>query len=76
MKMGLENRLTDDLVRIASAGGGFQLNVATRMTDDLVRIAAAAKIGECQVIFTGMETRMTNDLVRIASAAQGHVIFG
>ena len=40
--MGLESRLTDDLIRIAAAGGGFRLQAGSRLTDDLTRIAAAA----------------------------------
>lgn len=73
--MEFKTRLTDDLVRIAAAGGGFRLDASTRHTDDLVRIAAAAKHGGATVIFIGLSSRMTNDLVRIGAAGQGFVIF-
>lgn len=71
----MKTRMTDDLVRIASAGGGFRLEAGTRMTDDLVRIASAASQGGGTVYFSGIKTRMTADLVRIASAGNGHVVF-
>jgi len=37
-----EGRSTNDLARIASARGGFEINMGARPTDDIVRIAAAA----------------------------------
>jgi hypothetical protein len=39
--MSFENRQTDELVRIAGAGGGFTLSAGNRQTDELVRIASA-----------------------------------
>ena len=71
----MKTRMTDDLVRIASAGGGFRLEAGTRMTDDLVRIASAASRGGGTIYLRGMNTRMTDDLVRIASAGKGHIVF-
>ena len=71
----MKRRMTNDLVRIASAGGGFRLEAKTRMTDDLVRIASAASMGGGTIFLSGMNIRMTDDLVRIASAGKGHVIF-
>ena len=39
----LENRTTEELIRIAAAGGGFRLSAGTRATEELIRIAAAGK---------------------------------
>lgn len=72
--MSFENRLTDDLVRIAEAGGGFTLSADNRLTSDLVRIAAAASTKGARVTFTGLGNRLTNDLVRIAIAGDGCVV--
>jgi hypothetical protein len=59
-------RATDELVRIAAAGGGFRINAA-RCVDDLVRIAAAAgnsKHGTRTVIH-GVGNMSTDDLVAL-----------
>lgn len=73
--MSFESRSTDDLIKIASRGGGFILDAATRSTDDLVRIAARADGTKAKIILRGMKTRSTDDLVRIASRGGGAVIF-
>lgn len=72
--MSLETRGTEDLVRIAHAGGGFRLKASTRATEDLVKIAHAAG-GKARIVFAGMSTRSSQDLVRIASAGKGSVVF-
>jgi len=71
--MSFEMRTTDDLVRIAAAGGGFRLDAAMRTTDDLVRIASAASTKGAHVVFAGLKLRTTDDLVRIAAAGKGSV---
>jgi len=73
--MSIEFRVTDDLVRIAAAGGGFRLDASHRLTDDLVRIAAAARNGGARLFFSGMSARLTDDLVRIGAAGKGSVVF-
>lgn len=65
----------NDLVRIASAGGGFNLSCATVSTDDLIRIAAAASILKPTLTFTEAESKPIQDLVRIAAAGKGCVQF-
>lgn len=70
-----EAKMTQDLVEIAAAGGGFTLNAGARMSRDLALIAAAAKRGGATVTFKGLGSRMKNDLIAIASAGSGHVIF-
>jgi hypothetical protein len=73
--MDFDIRLTNDLVRIASAGGGMRIDGSKRLTADLVRIASAASISGARVTMTGMGKRLTNDLVAIASAGKGAVSF-
>lgn len=69
-----ENRTTDELVRIAMAGGGFKLGAAMRTTDDLVRIALATQ-GKGRVTFEGLSMRTTDEIVRIALAGKGSIDF-
>lgn len=73
--MSFQSRLTDDLVRIAAAGGGFRFVASARLTDDLVRIAAAASKHNARVFMSGMSARLTDDLVRIGAAGKGAVVF-
>jgi len=65
----------DDLIQIASAGGGFRLDATHRYPDELIQIATAAKTGGATVIFSGMVTYYTDDLIQIATAGKGSVIF-
>ena len=73
--MSFQAMSTEDLVRIASAGGGFRLDVAGRSTDDLVRIAGAASGWGVRLVFAGMTDFSADDLVRIAEAGEGTVEF-
>ncbi|MFA5093328.1 MAG: hypothetical protein WC543_05250 [Candidatus Omnitrophota bacterium] len=73
--MGLELRLTDDLVRIAASGGGLRFQATSRLTEDLVRIALAGSNSGARLYFLGMSSRLTEDLVRIALAGKGAVVF-
>ncbi|MET3591830.1 hypothetical protein ABID26_001214 [Mesorhizobium shonense] len=68
-------RPTNDLVQIASFGGGFTLDAAGRSTDDLVKMASFAKDKGCRIVLRGMNGRPTNDLIRIASFGGGCVHF-
>lgn len=70
----MNRRQTNDLVRIAAAGGGFRVD-ASRGTSDLVRIAAAASAHGARVVVYGAENMPTDDLVRIAAAGKGAVVF-
>lgn len=73
--MSIQNLMTNDLIRIAAAGGGFRLDCKNRMTDDLIRIAAASQANNCTLIFSGMGMRLVDDLIRIGAASGGNVIF-
>jgi DNA replication protein len=74
--MALENRTTDDLVRIISSGGGLEMVSAHRTVDDLVRIAAAAARSGARVKLLGVGHRTVDDLVRVAASGKGMVTFG
>ncbi|NHZ85594.1 MAG: hypothetical protein GWP19_06910 [Planctomycetia bacterium] len=72
--MSFEHKTTDDLVRIAAAGGGFTLTATHKTTDDLVRIAAAASGKGSRITFAGLTHKTTDDLVRISAAGKGCII--
>jgi hypothetical protein len=72
--MSFENRHTDELVRLAVAGGGFTLSAANRPTGDLVRIAVAASSSGARVTFTGLSNRHIDELVRMGVAGKGCVV--
>lgn len=69
------NRTTEELIRIAAAGGGFMLNATRRPTDDLIKIAAAGASKAARLTFAGLARRPTNELVMIAAAGRGCVDF-
>lgn len=68
-------KLTDDLVKIARAGGGMYIDASKRLTDDLVKIARAASTSDARIIMTNASKKLTDDLVKIARAGQGCVVF-
>lgn len=70
-----ELRSVEDLMKIASAGGGFRLDAGMRTTEDLMKIAYCAKGSGARLTFTNMAHRQTHDLMRIASAGGGSVSF-
>lgn len=70
-----DHMVTDDLIRIAFAGGGFTLKASTRSTDDLIRIAHAASSKGARVTFAGLRARSTDDFIRIGAAGKGSVDF-
>lgn len=65
-------KTTDDLIRIAAAGGGIDLSNTPKTTPDLIRIAAAAAGKGSQIWINGNKT--TDDLLRICSAGRGSVM--
>jgi DNA replication protein len=71
----MQNRTTDDLIRIAAAGGGFILEAGNRTTDDLIRIAAAASGKGSFLHLRGVGNRTTDELIRIGAASKGSVVF-
>jgi hypothetical protein len=73
--MPIQTRSTEDLIRIAAAGGGFRLVASVRPTEDLIRIAAAASTGSARIFMSGLSMRPTEDLIRIGAAGQGCAVF-
>ncbi len=71
----MEQIKIENLIKIASAGGGLRLNGHDVDIDDLVNLASAACRGGGELYLSGMDTTNTEDLVRIASACPGRVIF-
>jgi hypothetical protein len=70
----MEGRVTNDLVRIAAAGGGLKFNGGPRTAEDLIRIAAAIANGGGTLYLTGMSGRTTDDIIRIVSVGKGRVV--
>lgn len=69
------SRSTDDLIKIATAGGGFILDGETQSTDDLVKVANAAAEFEVIVTVKNVGGKTTDELIQIASAGDGMVVF-
>lgn len=69
--MSLQAKTTSELVSIAAAGGGFNLNASNKTTSELVRIAAAGSTSGAQLTFTGLNNKTTSELVRIGAAGKG-----
>jgi hypothetical protein len=67
-------RTTNDLERIAAAGGGFRIS-AMRGANDLVRIAVATSSHHARIVIYGTEGMTTEDLIRVGSAGKGAVSF-
>ena len=70
-----DGKSVNDLVRIAAAGGGFEIDRGFLTVDDLVRIAAAASTHQARVTVTNLGMLSINDLVRIGAAGKGSVSF-
>lgn len=69
------NKTTEQLVRIAAAGGGFYIDTSNKTTEQLVRIAAAASRSNAKIVVTGASNKTTEQLVRIAAAGKGCIMF-
>ncbi len=65
----------DQLVRIASAGGGMRINAQGKTVDQLVRIASAASTKGAQITIINVNLFTIDQLVRIASAGKGSIVF-
>ena len=68
-------RTTDELVQIASAGGGFTLDATAHTTQGLTEIASAASTSKCTIRILKCQSITTEDLLTIAYAGKGCVIF-
>ena len=66
---------TDDLVKIADAGGGLTLDADAKSKDELVQIATAAAGSDAGVTFRNVTALAVDDLVEIAKAGDGCITF-
>ena len=73
--MSHDYRTTQDLIRIASHGGGFTINGGTRSVEDLIKIAAAGSSTRARITFTNMSAMKVDELIRIGAAGNGSVEF-
>ncbi len=67
--------MTNDLIRIAAAGGGMVLDSKKIMINDLIRIAAASSSGTGKIILNNVNGILVDDLIRISAAGKGNIIF-
>lgn len=65
----------EDLISIATAGGGLDLDVSGRASNELMSIASAASQSGARIIFRGLGGRMISELISIAAAGKGAVQF-
>ena len=65
---------TEDLIKIAAAGGGFVLEATGFQLNDLVRIASAAASTQARITIRGTHLP-TDQMIQIAAAGRGVVVF-
>lgn len=68
-------KTTNELIRIAFAGGGFTIDASTYTTNELIRIAYAASNLRSGIHILNANKKTTDELVRIAFASKGCVTF-
>ncbi len=68
-------RTTDELIRIALAGGGFTIDARNYTTDELVQIAIAASNLGSRIRILNTNWMETEELIEIAIASKGCVTF-
>ena len=71
----MKGKTTEQLARIANAGGGFRLSAKDFSVDQLARIANATGQKPSRIEITDCELLGTNQLARIAQAGNGSVFF-
>lgn len=65
----------DQIVRIAAAGGGMNINAQGKTVDQVVRIAAAASSHQSKLVIRNTQAYTVDQLVRVAAAGKGCVFF-
>lgn len=68
-------KTTDELVQIASAGGGFSIDAAKLTNEEIISIASAASGRKSRITVLNVNMKTTDELVAIASAGNGCVVF-
>lgn len=67
--------MVSDLIRIAAAGGGLQLDCEKYMIYDLIRIVAAGSQKQSMILLENCKKLSAYDAIKIAEAGNGYVIF-
>jgi hypothetical protein len=65
----------DQIVRIAAAGGGMNIDTQGKTVDQVVRIAAAASGKQAKLVIRNTQGYTVDQLVRVAAAGKGCVFF-
>jgi hypothetical protein len=66
---------TDELVRLAANGGGFEVDVAQFSQADLVRIAANTAASGAKIVIINARHISIDNLVQIAANGKGNIFF-
>ena len=72
--MSLQTKTTSELIKIAAAGAGFNLNTSHKTTSELIKIATAASTSGAQLTFSGLKNKTTSELIKIGAAGKGCVV--
>lgn len=65
----------DQIVRIAAAGGGMNIDAKGKTVEQVVNIAAAASTNQSKLVIRNSQTYTVDQLIRIAAAGKGCVFF-
>ena len=68
-------RSIDELIKIASAGGGFTMDASRCTTDEVIRVAKVAGETGAELRISRICGKTTDDLVKIARVGKGRVFF-
>lgn len=71
--VAIEGKSPEDLVQIALAGAGLELDARRYSVQDLITIARALR-PECIMTIANCEGKSTSELVSIVDAAPGRVV--
>jgi hypothetical protein len=72
--VAIEGKSPADLIKLALAGSGLELDGRRYSTQDLMAIVRALK-SNCTLVVTNADEKTTSDLVALAEAAPGRVVF-
>lgn len=75
ISMTIKTLTTNDLVRVASAGGGLKISARSLTLDDMVRVAFAASSKGARIIIEDAQVLTADQMVRIGFAGKGCASF-
>lgn len=73
--MTVKHLSVDDVIRVATCGGGLKLNCQSFFVGDLIRIATVAKSKNAVLTLENSAALTVDDMLRLATAGSGVVIF-